>query len=167
MCCSAICSSRLKIPLWILQSLEFSPVPIPVPYQDFGAEVQEHFNPRAGWNSSGGFWMAVVAGAAAVARRWHVRTLEHVLAGMMSASILFLQFFIQTLAIIMSVMVGNLFLSEERCLKRSVELSEELNLQSSLLGFFCNSQDLVIYSSILISTQAPISATGIDVSSFC
>lgn len=94
---------------------------------------------------------------------------EHVLAGTVSAGTLFLlHSFVQPLTtVLLSVMFGNIFLSEEGCLKRSAELFEELNLHGPLLGFFHSSQELVICSLMLISIQTPISATDIAVYSLC
>lgn len=160
---------------WILHFIGVLSCPLPVPYQTFGAEVEEHFYyppPQAclklqHWSSTGSR-TAVMRDA--VARGWPVKTWEHFLAGIVSAGILFilLHFFVQALSmIVLSVMFGNLFLSEERCLKRGSELYEELNLHSPLLGFFCNSQELVISSLILVSTLTPISAADTAVYFLC
>lgn len=89
--------------------------------------------------------------------------------GTVSPGTLFLlHFFVQAPAmVVLSVTFGSLFLSEERCLKRGTEFCEELNLHSPLLGFFHNSQELVICSLILICTQTPISAIDIAIYSLC
>lgn len=67
----------------------------------------------------------------------------------------------------MSVIFGNLLLSEERYLKGGSELYEQLNLHSPLLGFYHHSQELVICSVMLIPTQTAISAPDIAVSFLC
>lgn len=82
--------------------------------------------------------------------------------------LLLLCFFVQVLTtVVLSVIFGNLLLSEERYLRGDSELYEQLNLHSPLLGFYHHSQELVICNVMLISTQTAISATDVAVPFLC